>query len=100
MELRPDFLVALIAMGFASFFCRAGGFFLMRYVTVTPRVEAGLKAIPLSVMVGIVAPVAAKGQPAELAALVVVGVVMKATGNDLIAAVAGVAVIALTRAFL
>jgi uncharacterized membrane protein len=98
MSITPEFLPLLAAMAAASFACRAGGFWLMRFVPVTPRLEAALKATPLAVMVGIVAPVAARGHLPELAALAAVFVAMRLTGNDLLAALAGVTVVALLRA--
>jgi uncharacterized membrane protein len=97
MMLRPEIMTILLAAGAAAFFCRAAGFFLMRFVPITPRLEAALRATPLAVMVGICAPVAARGNPAELAALVAVGIAMKLTGNDLIAAAVGVATVAMLR---
>ncbi len=99
MMLRPEIVTILLAAGAAAFFCRAAGFFLMRFVPITPRLEAALRATPLAVMVGICAPVAARGNPAELAALAVVGLAMKLTGNDLIAAAAGIVTVALLRFF-
>lgn len=98
MSLEPGFLPLLLAMAAASFACRAGGFWLMRVVPVTPRLEAALKATPLAVMVALVAPVAARGEPASLAALAVVLVAMRLLGSDLVAALAGVAAAALLRA--
>ncbi len=100
MRIGPEFLAALVAMAAATFACRAGGFFLMRFVTVTPRLQAGLRAIPLGVMIGIVAPVATSGRIPELLGLVLVLLVMKLSGNDLAAALAGVAVVALARLWL
>jgi uncharacterized membrane protein len=98
MSLDPGFLPLLAAMAAASFTCRAGGFWLMWFVPATPRLEAALKATPLAVMVALVAPVAARGEPASLAALAVVLVTMRLVGSDLVAALAGVAVVALLRA--
>ena len=97
MTLRPELLPLLLALTLASFACRAGGFWLMRFVSVTPRVQAALKAAPLAVMIGIVAPVAAKGNLPEIAGLVVTGIVMRATGRDLLAAFAGVVTVAAGR---
>jgi uncharacterized membrane protein len=98
LSVSPEFLMALAAMAAVSFFCRAGGFFLMRFVTVTPRLEAAISAIPLAVMIGIIAPAVAKGQPAELLGVGSVIVVTKTAGNDLLAALAGVAAVAIARA--
>ena len=97
MAVEATFLLALAGMALASFACRISGFLLMGYVTITPRVEAALKAIPLSVMVGIVTPAATSGQLPELLALLAVGAVMKLVRNDLAAAVAGAATVAIAR---
>jgi uncharacterized membrane protein len=97
MSLRPDFLPLLLAMAAAALLCRTAGFFLMRYVKITPRLEAALKATPLAVMVGIVAPAAMKGGPPEWTALAVIFLVMRFQGNDFVAALAGVATVALFR---
>jgi uncharacterized membrane protein len=74
-----------------------GGFWFMHFVPVTPRIEAALKATPLAVMIGIVAPVAARGNPAELAALAAIAVIMRWSSSDLVAAMGGVAVVAAAR---
>ena len=97
MAVESTFLLALAGMALASFACRISGFLLMGYVTITPRVESALKAIPLSVMVGIVTPAATSGKLPELLALLAVGVVMKLVRNDLAAAVAGAATVAVAR---
>jgi uncharacterized membrane protein len=89
-----DFLTAVAALAVASFACRAGGFMMMRYVRITPRMESALRAVPLAVMIGIVMPAAAAGRPPELAALVAVGLVMRVSGNEFMAALAGLAVVA------
>jgi uncharacterized membrane protein len=94
-----DFWPLLIAMTVASFATRAAGFWLMRFVTITPRLEAALKATPLAVMVGIATPAAASGKPAEILGIVVTIGLMRATGNDLVAAIGGVAALALARQF-
>lgn len=94
-----DFWPLLIAMTVASFATRAAGFWLMRFVTITPRLEAALKATPLAVMVGIATPAAASGKPAEILGIVVAIALMRATGNDLVAAIGGVAALALARQF-
>lgn len=95
--MTEGFPLALAAMAVASFTCRAAGFALMRFVPVTPRLEAALRGIPLAVMLGIVAPFAVSGGPAELAGLGVTLLAMKLFGNDLAAALAGVATVALVR---
>lgn len=100
MSFRVELLPAFLAFAAAAFICRAGGFWLMRFVTVTPRLKAALAAAPLAVMLGIVAPAAMRGELPELLGLGVIVLVMRATRNDLIAAMAGVATVALCRALL
>lgn len=97
MSLAPGFLQALLLMAAASFLCRAGGFFLMRYVPVTPRLEAALRALPFGVMLGIAAPVVLQGRVPESVGLALVVLVMAWRGNDLLAALTGVAAVALLR---
>lgn len=92
-----DFLIVVGALAIASFACRAGGYVMMRYVRITPRIESALKAVPLAVMIGIVVPAATAGRLPELAGLLAVGVVMKLSGNELLAAVAGLVVVAAGR---
>jgi uncharacterized membrane protein len=100
MNFRFELLPALLALAAASFACRAAGFWLMRYVTVTPRLKAALAAAPLAVMLGITAPAAARDEPPELLGLAVIVVVMRLTRSDLVAALAGVAVVAVGRALM
>ncbi len=97
MLIRPDALAAILLMGLASYACRAGGFFLMRYVTVTPRVEAWLKAIPVALIGAILGPIATNGGPPEWLGLATAVLVMKLIGNDFISVVASVAVVVVTR---
>ena len=97
MLIRPDALAAILLMGLASYACRAGGFFLMRYVTVTPRVEAWLKAIPVALIGAILGPIAANGGPPEWLGLATAVLAMKFIGNDFVSVIASVAVVAVTR---
>jgi uncharacterized membrane protein len=98
VSIRPEFLLFAAILGVASLVCRLGGFWIMRFVDITPRLEAALRATPLAVMVGLVTPAALRGGVIELTALVITGLAMKATRSDLLSAVIGVAVVALGRA--
>ena len=53
--MRPDVLAAILAMAVAAFLCRAGGYFLMRYVPITPRVEVALRMIPMAIVASMLA---------------------------------------------
>jgi uncharacterized membrane protein len=92
------FLLAVLAMAVASYACRLAGYLLMGYVPVTDRLQAALKAIPLGVMIGIVMPSVLAGKVPEIVGLAVVFGVMKLTGKDVVAALAGAAAVALARA--
>ena len=98
MILDAAFIPLLLTMAAASFLCRASGFWLMRFVPVTPRVQAALNATPLAVMVGIVAPVAARGNIPEIAGLGAVFIAVRLNADDVLAAILGVAVLAGLRA--
>ena len=91
MTLRLELLPLLFAVTLASFACHAGGFWLMRFVDVTPRIQAALKAAPLAVMVGIVVPAAVRGGTAEWLGLATTILLMRVLHKDLVAALAGVA---------
>ena len=98
MSTSADFILALVAMAAASYACRLGGFAAMRFVRATPRIEAALRAVPLSVMVGIVAPSLGTSGPAEWIGLGAVALAMRLTGNDPLASMIGVAAVAAARA--
>jgi uncharacterized membrane protein len=69
----------------------------MRYVALTPRVEAWLNALPIALMGAILGPVAAKGGPAEWTGLAVAIGLMRATGNDFFSVLAAVVAVASVR---
>jgi len=69
----------------------------MRFVSITPPLEAALRATPLAVMVGIVVPAAARGSLPELAALVAILISMRMFGNDLVSSLIGVTTVAILR---
>lgn len=97
MTLRADLLPLLLALALASYACRVGGFWLMRFVMVTPRLRATLAAAPLAVMLGIVIPAALRGGIAEWVGLAATFIAMRFTGSDLVAMFCGIAAVALAR---
>jgi uncharacterized membrane protein len=94
-----SFAILLLVMALAAFFCRVAGFTLMRFVPVSARLEAALRATPLAVMAGIVALALQAGGLDEALALAVVAVLTKVLGSDVAAALMGVAAVALLRWF-
>jgi uncharacterized membrane protein len=97
MLVRPDILAAIFAVGVVSYGCRAGGFFLMRYVSLTPRVQAGLQAIPISIVGAILGPVAFNGGPAEWAGFAAAIGLMWITGQDFLGVFGAIAAVAVVR---
>ena len=97
MTLRPDIVVAILWMGVVAYACRAGGVFLMRFVSLTPRVQAWLKAIPMSIVGAILGPIAANGGPAEWAGLATAFGLMWVTGRDVVGVGGALAAVALVR---
>jgi uncharacterized membrane protein len=90
-------LTIILVMGLAAAICRFSGFWLMRFVPITPRVQAGLAAIPVAVMAGIMAPAVVRGGLPETVGLVATMAAVKLGGNDLVAILAGLTSVALLR---
>lgn len=97
MDVRPDILLAIALVGAVSLVCRFGGFFLMRYVAVTPRIEAWLRAMPVALVGAIVGPVAVKGGPPEWLGLAVAALLMRWIGNEFLGCIGGIATVAIMR---
>lgn len=95
----PAVLIAILAMAGATYAMRAGGYWLMGYVTLTPRIRRMLEASPGAVIVATVLPIVVReGLPAA-AAIAAGGIVMYALRRDYLAVAAGMAVAAVLRAF-
>ena len=97
MPARIDVLTAILVVGVVSYACRAGGYLLMRYVRVTPRVEAWLQAIPIAIVGAVLGPIAANGGPPEWAGLAAAALVMRWLKSDFASILAAVVAVALLR---
>ena len=91
-------LAAILAMAVATYAMRAGGFWLMQHVPVTARLQRMLEALPGSVVVATVLPIAAREGPVAALAIAAAGGAMLVARNDLLAVVTGMAVAAAARA--
>ena len=98
MTARPDVLFAILIVGVVSYSCRAGGYFMMRFVRITPRVELWLNAIPMAIVGAILGPVAANGGPPEWAGLVAAITIMRTTGSNVVSILGAVGLVAVLRA--
>jgi uncharacterized membrane protein len=96
--LRPDVMVAFVVMMIVTVAARAGGFWLMGYIAITPRVRRMLEALPGSIIVAASLPVAVSGGPVVMFAIVAAMIVTIIRRNDFIAVFTGMLVAVLARA--
>ena len=97
LEISGSSLAAIAVMGAVTWLMRAGGYWLMGYVPLTPRVRRMLEALPGAIVVAIVLPLIVKAGVFAGLAIVASVAVMVATRNALLAIAAGVGVAALAR---
>jgi uncharacterized membrane protein len=90
--------VAILVMTLATYGMRAGGYWLMQRVTLTPRLRRMLEALPGSVVVATVLPIIVHDGPVAALAIAAAGVAMLIRRNDLLAVLTGMAVAAAARA--
>ena len=91
-------MLAIAAMTAVTVSLRLGGFFLMSYVTVTPRIRRMLDALPGSVIAAAVLPVALQSGPVAITAVALAMLAMYFSRSDIVAIVVGVGAAALLRA--
>lgn len=78
MNFDPISTGTILMMAAVTLAMRCGGYFLVRYVRVTGRVEAAMSAMPAAVLTALVVPTALATGPAEsLAAAVTVLAVLR-----------------------
>ncbi len=90
-------LLALLAMGVTTLLMRAGGYWLMAHVPLTPRVRRMLEALPGALVVAIVLPIAVKSGMTAFVAIAAAAVMMVLRHNGFLAVVIGLIVAALAR---
>ncbi|HJT59003.1 MAG TPA: AzlD domain-containing protein [Ktedonobacteraceae bacterium] len=93
-------LLTILGMALVTYLTRAGGLWLMSFVTPSPRVEAWLRQIPGAVLVAIIAPTVLASSIAETLASLFAILVAWRTKNVLAAMIAGVAMVWILRHFL
>lgn len=91
-------LAAITGMMLATYACRAGGFWLMQHVPLTARVRRGLNALPGSIVVATVVPLALRGGFPAIIGIGCAFIVMARLRNELIALIAGLLAVTLARA--
>jgi uncharacterized membrane protein len=97
MTIHGSALLAIVLMAVCTYALRAGGYWLMGRVTLSPRLEAGLAYLPGAVLTALVVPATIEAGIPGLCGLIAVAVVMRRWGNLFLALVAGVGIVWLLR---
>ena len=97
MTIHPEALLTIGLMALVTYACRAGGYWLMGRVTMSPRIEIGLTYLPGAVLISLVAPAMAREGIPGVTAVVVTALVMRVRNNLLLAMLAGIGIVWLTR---
>jgi uncharacterized membrane protein len=90
--------VAIAAMALATYLCRAGGVVLMSRVRLTRRVERALQALPGSIVVATVLPIAIRAGLPAIIGLAAALTTMSLTRHELPALLAGLVAVSAARA--
>ena len=90
--------LAIAAMAVATYACRAAGVVLMSRVRLTASVQRALRALPGSIVVATVLPIALDAGVPALAGLAAALLTMTVTRHELPALFAGLAAVSLARA--
>lgn len=91
-------IAAILGMTAVTFAWRAGGFWLMGLVPLTPRVRRGLEALPGAVIVATVVPLTVNSGPAAALAIGTVIAARAILGNEFLALALAVGAAAGARA--
>lgn len=97
-SVSPGTLAAILGMTAATYLCRTLGVFLMARVPLNKPIRDGLAALPGSIIVAVVLPLAVKAGPTGILALAVAIGVMLIRRNELLAMLIGLGTAALARA--
>lgn len=92
-------VIAILGMGIVTYATRAGGFWLMGYVTLSPRLERFLRQTAGGVLVAIVVAAVVKGDPAMWAGLAAAVGIMIAIRKSMTAILIGMIVAVAIRHF-
>lgn len=97
MTVHGEALVAIILMGIVTYALRAGGYWLMGRVTISPRMEAALAYLPGAVITALVVPSALEAGFPGIIGVGVVALVMWLRPNLLLALLASMATVVVLR---
>jgi uncharacterized membrane protein len=92
-------MTAIGVMALVTYLCRIAGYMAMRHVPRTPAVTRALNVLPGCIIIAAIAPIAWRGGPVAMLALVAAVGVMTFLRSELAALVAGLGLVAALRAF-
>lgn len=90
-------LVTIVLMAIVTYLLRAGGYWLVGRLTLTPRFESALTYLPGAVLTALVIPAVINEPSPGIPALIVTAIVMRKTGNLFLALTGGVVVVWVLR---
>ncbi|MDQ2055414.1 MULTISPECIES: AzlD domain-containing protein [Halobellus] len=99
-ELDPVVVVTILAMSVTTYATKAGGFWLLSRIELSPRIERGLDALPGAIVVSLLAPELTKLGPAGWIAATAVLVVAWRNDGTLAALGVGMVTVVALRALL
>ena len=91
-------VLAIVVMVVATYGCRASGLVLMSRVRLTLRIERALRALPGSIVIATVVPIAGDAGAPALLALAGTILVMSLLRLELVAILVGLGIVAGARA--
>ena len=97
MAANPEIWIAIAGMALVSYACRAGGYWAMGFVRLTPRVEGWLAAMPSALVAAILARTLASAGPVEIAGVAAAFLVARIVGGDFLGMMAGIGSVAVLR---
>ncbi len=95
---NPEIWLAIAGMALVTYLCRAGGFWAMGFVRMTPRVEGWLAAMPSALVAAILARTLASAGAVEIAGVAAAFLVARFLGGDFTGMIAGIGAVAVLRA--
>lgn len=100
MMIHPTALLAIALMAVVTYLTRAGGYWIVGRLALSPRLEAGLGYLPGSIFIALVVPAAIEEGPPGAIAIAVTALVMRRTSNLLLTMLAGIGTIFIARQML
>jgi uncharacterized membrane protein len=97
MTVQPSALAAILLMAVVTYACRAGGYWLLGRVTISPRIAIGFSYLPGAVLISLVAPAMAEEGIPGVCAVAATAIAMWRTNSLLVAMVAGVGTVWVMR---